>query len=384
MRILLFGNYHGGKQFYDELSEWLTKSGYNVDLLDWGKQEFHFKNFTSTYSIKSKYPFLDKLTRIKFIRTYAKTSLIRKSLRAIKQPYDIINIHYGNARNNRFIDLLKKKGEKLVVTIWGSDFHRVPDNLRQKARKLYDNVDIIHIPNPEVQKEFIDYYNNYHDKVGFSKAGFGDNKFQRIDELMMIESKEESKKKVGIPSDSFVITCGYKAYHVLQHFQMLEAIKKVEDFLPNNYLLVFPLTYHRDLSYIELLKNKLAKSGLNYLTYDEFLSEDEISRLRISSDIYITIPESDGASSSLLEYMTAGNVVIAGEWLPYQLHKKLGLYFHTTSLDGLSDKIKEVLVDFVDFKNKTIINKTIVLENFSWSVRIKEWEKMFESLLNSK
>lgn len=33
MRILLFGNYNGGKQFYDELSEWLTKVTQRVDLL---------------------------------------------------------------------------------------------------------------------------------------------------------------------------------------------------------------------------------------------------------------------------------------------------------------------------------------------------------------
>lgn len=378
MRILLFGRYHGGKQFYDELSEWLTKVGYTVDMLDWGNYVIHYNHFETSLDIKSKNKFLYFLTKVKYIRTYARIRLIRKTLETISEPYDVINIHYGNAYNNNFLDLLKQKSKKLVVTIWGSDYHRVPDKLRQKARKLYDNVDIIHIANQEVHKDFINYYNEYENKTGWNNVGFGDNKFQRIDEIINSEKREITRSLVGLPPNSFVITCGYKAYHVLQHHLMIDAIEKIKDYLPKNYVLVFPLTYHRNEEYVYQIKKRLEQSGLNFKTYDEFLTVDEISRIRISSDIYITIPETDGASSSLLEYLVAENIVIAGEWLPYQLHKDLGLYFHTTSLKDLANKIKEVLLNFSDYKSQTNINKTIVLDNFSWPVRIKEWQKMFE------
>lgn len=384
MRILLFGNYHGGKQFYDELSEWLTKVGFKVDLFDWGSVQLFIDDFKTKIIYKPSLPIrlLTKIPSSK-VQLFSKNQFRKKALKSITNDYDIINIHYGNANNNKFLCILKKKGRKTVVTLWGSDFHRVPDELRQKARKLYDNVDIIHIANPEVQKDFVNYYNDYENKTGWNKVGFGDNKLQRIDEIINSEKREITRSLVGLPQNCFVITCGYKAYHVLQHHLIIDAIEKIKDILPKNYVLVFPLTYHRNEEYVSQIKQRLKESDLYFKSFDEFLTEDEISRIRISSDIYITIPETDGASSSLLEYLTAGNIVIAGEWLPYQLHKSMGLYFHTTSMDDLANKIKEVVLNFEEFKEQAKINKTIILDNFSWPVRIKEWQMMFESLINN-
>ena len=164
---------------------------------------------------------------------------------------------------------------------------------------------------------------------------------------------------------------------------MVDAIEENSDILPKNYVLIFPLTYHRnDEKYIADLKNRLNEKQINHICYDDFLSEKDLARIRISSDIYITIPKSDAASSSLLEYLLAGNVVLAGDWLPYKYHSDLGLYFHTSSLKNLPNKIRDIIINFNKYKNDTMKNKQIVLNNCSWSYRIKGWEYIFNSLKN--
>jgi len=380
MRILIFGNHNGGKVFFDELIAALTKVGYAVDLLDWGSYIIHHDNFKSITDIKPKNRFLLALTKIPYIRKFARILLVKKTLKAVTEKYDIINVHYGNAANNPYLKLFAQKGKKLVVTIWGSDYDRLPDEARQKARKLYDAADVINFGNPDMRDSFVSYFNDYGKKVEI--AGFGDSKLDQIVQLKADEPRNKTKQMVGIAKDSLVITCGYKAFHVLQHFKMIEAIEQVRHNLPKDYLLIFPLTYHRNEQYVKQLKERLEQSGLNFLTFEKFLTDDEVSRIRLSSDIYITIPESDVASSSLLEYLTAGNVVIAGDWLPYGFHRKLGLYFHSTGLEDLAKKLDEVLSNFPEYSLSAKDNADIVRNTFAWDVKIKEWQKMFEVVMS--
>ncbi len=376
MRVLIFGNHEGGKVFYNELIEWLTRSGVEVDLLDWGNYQIHHDNFSSVTDIKPSSPLLLALTKVKYIRKFAKVQLIKRTLRQISSPYDVINVHFGNAANNPYINLFREKGKKLVVTIWGSDYDRVPDETRQAARKLYDEADVINFGNPDMRDDFTSYFNSYANKTAI--AGFGDDKLTKIANFSTTESRETSKQEVGIPKDALVITCGYKAFHILQHHKILDALETIRETIPDNHVLVFPLTYHRDEKYVSDLKDRLSKSGFNHVIYEDFLTDDNLTRLRVASDIYITIPVTDGASFSLLEYMTAGNVVVAGDWLPYKFHKELGLKFHSTSLDKLAETIESVVSNFPSYRSEVQGNASIILDTFGWPKKVKEWLALYE------
>lgn len=377
MKILIFGNYSGGKVFYDELIASLSKEGLVVDMLDWGEFALYENNFSSKIDFKLKYRVTAKLTRIKYLRIIIKILLVKLIIRSIKIRYDVIDIHYGNARNNKYLKQLRSKCHKLTTTIWGSDFHRLPAREKVKAKKLYSEVDCINIGNPKMGKEFIEFYQDYEHKI--CNAGFGNNKIEIIGKYASTEgARENFRSKLNIDERTLVITCGYKAFHVLQHHKIIDAIVEIIDSLPQNYLLIFPLTYHRDEKYVCELKRRLDENGLQYRCFETFLSELEVVMLRIVSDIYITIPESDAASASLLEYLAANNIVIAGDWLPYEMHSDLGLYFISSSLSDLSSNMKKIVSDFYDYKNKAAINTNLVISHFSWKKQILKWKKMYE------
>ncbi|MFA7290190.1 MAG: glycosyltransferase [Melioribacteraceae bacterium] len=376
MKVLIFGNYSGGKVFFDELIEWLSKVGLTVDMYDWGKYELHIDNFSSKISLSPKLKVLENLANRKYFAGILKVFFAKLILNKIKYKYDVIDIHYGNANNIKYLSLLKRKGNKLITSIWGSDFHRLPNEARNKAKELYDNVNYIIIGNPEVKNEFVKYFDDYEYKI--RSAGFGDNKLETLYEEVSNDNFRKYRKKYSLDINSLVITCGYKAFHVLQHYEMIDAIEKIKENLPQDYLLIFPLTYHKNEEYIRNLKKRLAESGLKYLVLEDYLTDQEVIEIRIISDIYITIPKSDHASSSFVEYLMANNIVVAGDWLPYKMHYDMGLYFESTSIFNLPTKLSDVIRDLPAYKLKVKENRDIVLNNFSWKNRINNWKIIYE------
>ena len=116
------------------------------------------------------------------------------------------------------------------------------------------------------------------------------------------------------------------------------------------------------------------------MAFEEFLTADNLSRLRIVSDVYITIPVSDAASASMLEYLLCGNVVIAGKWLLYKFWEDLGLFFLRVDEHELSEGILNVIENYQEYKHRTSQNRMLIMENLCWEKKIQDWKTMFESL----
>ena len=105
---------------------------------------------------------------------------------------------------------------------------------------------------------------------------------------------------------------------------------------------------------------------------------EKMAEYALVSDIMVHVQTTDQLSSTMLEEMYAGSVVVAGSWLPYaSLHNKGIFFLDTDSIDGLSGILEEVIVNIDEYKLKCKDNASLVYENSSWESVSGKWYNMW-------
>ena len=74
------------------------------------------------------------------------------------------------------------------------------------------------------------------------------------------------------------------------------------------------------------VKSLLIDSGLTYQVLEEYLPIEKLLSLRLATHIFVHIQSRDQMSSSMLDHLAAGSVVIMGKWQPYESLEKLGIF----------------------------------------------------------
>lgn len=302
-----------------------------------------------------------------------KIILIKKTLD--KLDFDIVNIHYLQILHLPFALLNKKK--KLIITIYGSDI------LRQKKKALLiqslilRRADRITLETQSLIRRFNIIYNNrYSDRI--IKLGVGD---LAIDSFITYAKKScndkiEDKRYFGFPTMKTVIHLGYNARVEQQHLIVLDELDKLCKTEKSKIFLVLHCSYGGNNNYIEILREKCQKIGIESIIYEKFLYDNEMMIFRNTCDIFINVQTTDVMSSSMLEYLICGSFMIFGSWLEYDEIKNLkGI----VSIDDIS-MINIELIKLLD--KRILINNNIEACNnlMSWSVKKKPWISLFKSL----
>ena len=107
-----------------------------------------------------------------------------------------------------------------------------------------------------------------------------------------------------------------------------------------------------------------------------------VGKLRIVSNILITIQKTDALSSAIQEHIYAGGILIAGDWLPYQILSENGVFYLTTPLESLSETISKTIENYALLKNKCMENNVKTAEISSWNAVIKDWIAIYNELDN--
>ena len=107
------------KDLVDKLAEICF---YDVSSVDWIK-------YRSLRFLATKY---------KQIRFFCKFSKNRK--------YDIINIHFANRYMSYVYKYLRAMSNNIVMSPWGSDIMRIPENYLEQLSYLYQKADYVTIP----------------------------------------------------------------------------------------------------------------------------------------------------------------------------------------------------------------------------------------------
>ena len=292
------------------------------------------------------------------------------------KTYDIIHIHYLDPIYSNVSENIKDRCNKLIVSIWGSDYYRTSYENRTTQRRVLDNSDIITMANENTIKEFDEYYKfQYSSKLKVCR--FGLTPLEYIN-LYCNEDVSKIKRELGIPIDSIVVTCGYNASPAQNHQEILNSIIRVKGILPNNLFLILPMTYGDD-NYRKNVKNEIGKTGFKYKIFDRFLSNEDVAKLRIVSDIMLQVQTTDQLSGSMQEYLYCNNIIITGEWLPYRILKEKGCFFlEVPKVDNIGDKLLFAINNFETILNKCKNNNHIIAEFSLWNNVIQNWNKIYE------
>lgn len=256
--------------------------------------------------------------------------VVRKKILPLK--HDIYHFHFCTYYSLRFIDFLPATA-KIICSFWGSDLLRNSSEFEFHfvTRYLY-KATIISTGQYEVQQIILAKYG----RDLFSKlreANFIGNLqlHQLINQFRNEEKrKQDFKRKYGIPENNYVIMIGHNASPSNNHELILQEIESFfsQNKAISNVTCVIPLTYGGPQEYIESLKQRCEHSLLSITIIDKFLDWEEMTLLRLVTDILLFMPESDLLSGTIRELLHAGNILVAGGWLPYSKYDEIGFFFY--------------------------------------------------------
>ena len=109
----------------------------------------------------------------------------------------------------------------------------------------------------------------------------------------------------------------------------------------------------------------------------EFMDFQSMAQYAMISDIMLHVQTTDQLSSTMLEEMYAGSIVIAGSWLPYKSLRKKGVYF--IDVDTISDIISvlsDVVTNIEQYKEKCRDNAKIIWKYSSWDELAPRWRAL--------
>lgn len=320
------------------------------------------------------------------INHYAGTSIYEKAKAIIQlrkhfrtfaagKHFDYVNIQYVKPEYFFLIKYIKEHASKLVLTPWGSDVYGINKFYRFFVKGVFDASDYVTNGNDRFSHDFQKIFNVPEQKMVLCEIGI--EPIEYILEHKNLIDTNEAKQQLGI-DNHYIITCGYKAQESHQHLKIIEAIHEVRSQLPQNLLLLFPLTYPPNPRYTQAIKQKVADCGLKAVYFENFLDMPHLFLLRQATDMFIHIQPTDASSASLQEYILCEKKIINGSWLQYPQLEKNGLkpYFEVEKLENLGQAIVDA------YRSEPIKIDTELFKFFEkqqWKVVIKNWDHLFSS-----
>lgn len=277
-----------------------------------------------------------------------------------------------------FYQLIRKKCQHLNLNVGGSDFYRTNRGEREYKRKLIQAADAITAETPQTVKDFIDYYGlDAQEKMGL--LPFGIQVLSYIDELRGID-QQSIRKKFGLPGDKIVVTCGHNKIEHHQHLAIINAVQELPAWIKGQIICVFPMTYPNGLDeYVGKVRKAAEEAGVDYLILEKHMEFREMAMYALVSDIMIHVQRTDQLSSTMLEEMYAGSVVIAGSWLPYQHLREKGIYFlEVNTVSDVTLLLEDVVGHLDEYRDKCAQNSTLVYANSSWDVLAEKWYALWD------
>lgn len=343
---------------YEEIVDKLTEiCFYNVSSVDWIK-------------LRGLRVFATKYKQIRFFSKFSKN-----------RKYDIINIHFANRYMSFVYKYLRAMSDNLVMIPWGSDILRRPKKNLEQLSYLYQKADYIAAtPSSPIGRKILEEFKVNPEKVVGSFWGSAGIDYA-IEKGKLI-SQKDSKERFGL-SDRYVITCGYNRQEAQRHKAIIEAIDQKREQLPENLTLLFPMTYGNMTyqgKYVEEVKDECKKRNLQAVFVTEFLSLEDLYKLRNATDMFIHVQTTDAFSGSVQEYILCNKKIVHGSWNKYEQLEdfKPLFYFPVDKLENLG----EIIVKAYNSDGIAIPQGVIdYVKSSSWHVKVTKMNDFFISIV---
>jgi hypothetical protein len=147
-KMLIIGN--ADSIFIKDFILQYAAKNYIIDLISYGFEDQieGVRNLSLCSISQVSIPFINQL------RIYKK---INESLKNMDKNYDAVIIHYIFFNLAFHIDELRKKSERLIGVVWGSDFYRVTSPIKKYFQKvIYKKVNKIVFTNGITKDRFLE------------------------------------------------------------------------------------------------------------------------------------------------------------------------------------------------------------------------------------
>lgn len=286
--------------------------------------------------------------------------------------FDVANIHYVDSRYVFFIKFLKKRAKKLIASVYGADYYFYK-KYHFTLKYILKRCDRITFANPKMESAF---HNDFKGFVGkTTDIHFGLSSLENLSKFNK-SNQLEFKAKLGFPSNKKAVMIGYSSSPFHQHLEVIEALNRLKPDLKEQIYLVVPMTYGGYTEQIRKVNQSLDKAGFEFKIFEKYLSEEEIVALRYATDIMLNLPVYDQLSGTFQENLFVGNIIIAGDWLPYSTFDELGAdYIKVKSITEVTDALSNII------KTKPNINieqnRKIIWEFSNWGSCLMNWVSIY-------
>lgn len=322
--------------------------------------------------VKCKYRWLRswmiKMKQILFFSKFSKN-----------KEYDIVNVHFPNIYMSYVYKYLRRMSKNIVISPWGSDILRRDKKYLNHLAGLYENADYIATAkNTPLGKRIIEVFNIDPKRIvgNFFGTDIVDFAIKNGDSI----SQEDAKLRFGL-NGKYVITCGYNQRRQQRHKEIIVAISKVKNQLPQNLTLLFPMSYGKTQNETDLDECKILcrEYGLDALFITDFLKVNDLYMLRKATDMFVHVQTTDAGSATIQEYILCEKKIVHGSWMKYEALEafKPLFYFPVDRLEDLgkvivnaynSDKIEIPQGVFDIIKNSGWDYKSTLMNNFFMSI----------------
>jgi hypothetical protein len=335
------------------------------------------KDHSAIFNQEFSYPYISIYKHIKWLHVLWRFVSLFSYLVFRGKEYDIIHLHYVMVDYGLLSPLLRILKGKLIITVFGSDYYKMPLARKKFLRGLYVQSDYITFSNERTLKDFQEFY--HFPSAILKLCRFGLYPLEILKE-MDIDSSDQSRLSLSFPKGKIIVCVGYNYNKDQQHEEIILSIlnePRLIPFLPN-LLFLFPLTYGLDEIYKGHLIKRTAQLPYESRVMSHYLTEEENADLIHSCDILIQVQKNDQLSGVMQEHLFNGNLVITGGWLPYSTFKNQGIYFREVdSVAKVGSELFESIRDIEAEKQKCKINRDIIYRMSSWNFTIKNWLDLY-------
>lgn len=307
------------------------------------------------------------------VTKYRDLFFLSRKLNGLAEKYDIdvisiqvVSFQYG------FMFFLGKLKVPLISSFWGTEIweERTPFQLRLQ-KMILNNSSRITAITVTMKEKIIKELEISPDRIDIVKYF-----------ILPIDSFKYSKKDVSklfsefdIPEGSLKVTIAYSSNSRHRHDMILEKMSKLDEELvrDNEVAFILPLTFGDDewKEKIEgIIKEHPFSSSIHVM--DRRLSDEEIVILRKNTDIFINLPTQDSLSATMFEHLQGGNVVITGDWLPYDILFESSAYLlkiGENEIGELDRIVTDIITDLDGYKKRCEKNRELIpkiINNEAW------------------
>ena len=306
--------------------------------------------------------------------------LIRKCIFLLKLgKVDVCHIHYLHMQSILLYKLFKRNFKRLVLTYWGTDVLIPSEKEIQKQKQILPYADKITVTVKNSKNVFCERFGHgYDDKL--EVVHFPSGAVPKIKEISEKKTRQQCREEIGVPDGKLLLVCGYNADPAQRQDICLNEISLLSEELKDRLHVVIPVQYNRfDNDYIERVKQAAAGCGTSYEVLEEYVPFERNAVMCLATDIYLNLRISDAFSNAMKEQVTAGSLMIQGDWLNYiEVDEMNAPVVKISDLSELHTALEKVMKNYT-FKTENEIFYPMY-NIFDPASLKKEWERIFRSL----